>query len=74
MTEKNNLNSQTEKELKRLGVKKVYIIGLSGSVSNDVQKQLESNNLTTDRVGGSDRYQTALSIAKKIEELKIYQK
>ncbi len=37
LTEKNNLNSQTEKELKRLGVKKVYIIGLSGSVSNDVQ-------------------------------------
>lgn len=65
LTEKNNLNSQTEKELKRLGVKKVYIIGLSSSVSNDVQKQLESNNLTTDRVGGSDRYQTALSIAKK---------
>ncbi|EQG17910.1 cell wall binding repeat 2 family protein [Clostridioides difficile DA00062] len=70
LTEKNNLNSQTEKELKRLGVKKVYIIGLSSSVSNDVQKQLESNNLTTDRVGGSDRYQTALSIAKKIEGLK----
>ncbi|MBY2231079.1 cell wall-binding protein Cwp14 [Clostridioides difficile] len=70
LTEKNNLNSQTEKELKRLGVKKVYIIGLSSSVSNDVQKQLESNNLTTERVGGSDRYQTALSIAKKIEGLK----
>nr|UWI49317.1 cell wall-binding repeat-containing protein [Clostridioides difficile] len=70
LTEKNNLNSQTKKELERLGVKKVYIIGLSGSVSDNVQKQLESNNLTVDRIGGSDRHQTALNIAKKIEALK----
>ncbi|MCC0694942.1 cell wall-binding repeat-containing protein [Clostridioides sp. ES-S-0048-02] len=70
LTEKNNLNLQTKKELERLGVKKVYIIGLSGSVSDNVEKQLESNNLTVDRIGGSDRHQTALNIAKKIEGLK----
>lgn len=69
LTDKNSLNVDTKQELERLGVEKVYIIGLSNSVSENVAKQLESIGIQTQRIGGNDRHETALNVAKNIKNM-----
>lgn len=69
LTEKNSLNIDTRQELERLGVEKAYIIGLSNSVSENVNTQLKSINIQTERIGGNDRHLTALNVAEKIKSM-----
>ena len=67
LTEKNSLNLNTKAELKRLGVNKVYVVGGTNSVSDNVINQLKSNNITVERISGNDRYETSLKVAKKMD-------
>ncbi|WP_147568492.1 cell wall-binding repeat-containing protein, partial [[Clostridium] dakarense] len=66
LTEGNKLNSETKKELSRLGARTVYVIGGESVVSNSVINELKSMNITVERISGKDRYETSLEIAKKI--------
>ncbi|MBD8045851.1 cell wall-binding repeat-containing protein [Clostridium faecium] len=66
LTEKDKLNSKTEAQLKKLGIKKVVMVGGDGVISNNVDKKLKSMGISTERIGGKDRYQTSLAIAKKV--------
>ncbi|NOH16248.1 cell wall-binding repeat-containing protein [Clostridium cochlearium] len=66
LTKKNSLNKDTLKELKRLGVKQVYIIGGNGSVSKEVENKVKSIAKNTERLQGKDRYETSVKIAEKL--------
>lgn len=60
------LNSDTAAELKRLKVKKVYIVGGYAVVSSGVESQLSSMGFSTVRIAGQDRYETSLKVAKEV--------
>ena len=60
------LNSDTAAELKRLKVKKVYIVGGYAVVSSGVERQLSLMSITTDRLAGYDRYETALKVTQEV--------
>lgn len=66
LSEANKLNSKTEAQLKKLGIKKVVMVGGDGVISNNIDKKLKSMGITTERIAGKDRYQTSLEIAKKV--------
>lgn len=67
LTNKNSLNQDVENELIRLGVKKVFIIGSEGAISKDVENKIKSLNISVERIGGRDRFETSIEIAKKID-------
>lgn len=70
LTNKENINKNTLKEIKRLKLEKVYIVGGIDVVDENIYKQLEENKIDTKRISGSDRYETSLEVAKAIKEIK----
>ncbi|GAA0707330.1 hypothetical protein GCM10008904_16460 [Paraclostridium ghonii] len=70
LTQQEYLNKDTKKELQRLGVKNVYIIGTDDVVSEKVNQDIKSMGISTERLGGDDRYETALKIVKKMDSIK----
>lgn len=66
LTNKDTLNDSTNTELKRLGVKNVFILGGTGVISQNVGSQLNSMAVKTTRLFGQDRYETSVAIANQI--------
>lgn len=67
LTEPGSLNSDTLKELKRLGVKHLFIAGGTGAVSQRVEDALKAGGIETiERVYGTTRYDTSVKIAEMI--------
>lgn len=73
LTSKDFLNAETEKELIRLKVKKVIIIGGNGVVGNSVANKISSLTYTgqvqkidCERIWGQDRYETSVAVAKRL--------
>ncbi|MHC6179323.1 cell wall-binding repeat-containing protein [Clostridium sp. JNZ X4-2] len=66
LTGYNNLNPYTSSELTRLNVKNVFVIGGKAVVSQSIEDSLKARGMKVTRIGGSDRYDTALKIAAKI--------
>jgi len=60
------LNDDTTTELKRLMVKKVYLIGGLGAISANVENQLAKLSISTTRIAGQDRYDTSVQVAKAL--------
>ena len=50
------------KDLKAKDLEKVTIVGGNGSVSGLVQKELEELGLTTERIAGTNRYETSVKV------------
>uniref|UniRef100_UPI0031B5B4DE cell wall-binding repeat-containing protein n=2 Tax=Clostridioides difficile TaxID=1496 RepID=UPI0031B5B4DE len=69
LTEKDNLNAKTKEEIKRLGVKNIYVIGSTNTISANVEKELNNLNINVKRIGGTDRINTSLKIAKELENV-----
>lgn len=69
LTNKDTLNEETKQQLKDLGVKNVYIIGGENVVSNKIEEQLISENITVDRIQGSNRQATSIEIAKRLDQI-----
>ena len=65
---KDSLNDSTLKEIKRLGAKSVVLVGGTASLSTNVERTLQSNNLIVERISGKSRFETAIEIAKKLRE------
>lgn len=67
LTSSKGITNETVNELKRLKVKKVYVIGETGVVPNSILEAIKKN-VTTDveRIGGADRYATSIKIAEKL--------
>lgn len=68
LTGKASLDSHTNNELIRLGVKKIYLLGGEGTISEAVENELKSI-ATVERVGGLNRYETSTMIAEKARQL-----
>ncbi|MCC0631272.1 cell wall-binding repeat-containing protein [Clostridioides sp. ZZV15-6388] len=68
LTQSNKLDSRTKAELKRLGVKNVYLIGGSIAIGSNVEKQLDAENINFERISGNSRYETSLKLAEKLDK------
>lgn len=70
LTDRYSLSESAASELKRLGVKNVYIIGGKGAIPADLESQLKANGVTgtVKRVYGEEFYDTSVECAKKIAE------
>ena len=68
LSDKDYLPEVTKNEIKRLGAKNAIIVGGTGVVTDAVTQQLKSLGITNvTRLGGTDRYDTSLEIAKYID-------
>lgn len=68
LTKTDELPPETLQELKRLGAKKVIVIGGTQVVSDKLYKEL-SNSFDVRRLGGRDRYDTSRLIANEVLEM-----
>lgn len=57
------LMPNTEAELSRLGVKEVFIVGGTASVSKEIENKLSAKGIKITRVSGNNRYETSLAVA-----------
>lgn len=69
LSKSGGLDSNTLKEIERLGAKNVYLIGGNNSLSKDIEKSLSSKGLNLERIGGENREKTALAIAEKLASI-----
>lgn len=60
------LSPETAAELKRLNVKKAYLVGGTGAIPSSVESQLSLSGMAPVRLAGQDRYDTALAVAKAV--------
>lgn len=70
LTAPDQLTEATKKELARLKVKNVILLGGEKALTNKVKTQVESLNIKVKRVSGSSRYETALKIAQEVNPAK----
>lgn len=66
LTDKSGLPANVVAELKRLQVKNVFIMGGTGAVPLSIENQIKQMGITTERLGGADRFETAVKIAEKL--------
>jgi putative cell wall-binding protein len=66
LTTVNSLPDVTKQTLVDLKVKTVQIIGGDGVISTNIESELQSMNITINRIFGNDRYETAIKIAEQI--------
>ena len=69
LTQKDKLYEVTKSELKRLGVKKVYLIGGEAVLSENIEMELKAQNIEIDRIYGETRELTALEIANRLDKI-----
>ncbi|KKY02176.1 cell surface protein [Paraclostridium benzoelyticum] len=70
LSKSNDLTNYTKQEIKRLNPQNIIIIGGENVIKKDVINQLNNlnYNFKISRIGGSDRYETNLMIAKEISK------
>ncbi|MCM3742069.1 cell wall-binding repeat-containing protein [Oceanobacillus luteolus] len=66
LTQSNKLTDVTEKEIKRLGAKTVYLLGGEGAISKSVENKVKKLGVTVKRISGNNRIGTASAIAKEV--------
>ena len=66
LARKDKLDVEVLNEIKRLKATKVFIIGGPQVISSDIEKTLRNMKLTTDRIYGSNRYETSVKIAERL--------
>lgn len=65
----NALNSDTKEELAKLNVKKVYVTSGAAVIKQAVLNELKGMGIEVESLGGNDRFDTSVNIAKKLVEL-----
>ena len=65
----NTLNADTKAELTKLNVKTVYVTSGTAVISQEVINELKGMNITVESLGGIDRFETSVNIAKKMVTL-----
>ena len=66
LTHSNTLPVETRTEIIRLQADKVIILGGTGAISANVEAQLKAMGLEVERIGGSNRYETAILVAERM--------
>ena len=65
LTKASYMPSETIRELKRLGVSEVSIVGGYNTINRQVTDELRTMGISTERIYGKDRYDTARELANK---------
>lgn len=60
------ISPEVASELKRLNTKKVYIVGGTGVIPHSVESKLTMLGISSVRLAGPERYDTALEVAKAV--------
>ncbi|MDU5977330.1 MAG: leucine-rich repeat protein, partial [Finegoldia magna] len=68
LTQSDQLNETTKKAIKEWGIEKVTIIGGKTQVSETIKETLQNEGLKVDRLAGRTRVDTALEVAKAVNE------
>jgi putative cell wall-binding protein len=63
------LNAYTKAELLKLNVTKVYVTSGTAVINQAVLNELATMNITVESLGGADRFETSVNIAKKMVAL-----
>jgi putative cell wall-binding protein len=66
LTDKDQMPEATISELKRLLVKKVYVIGDTGVISSNIENELGKMGISSIRLQGNNRYETSVRIAEQL--------
>ncbi|HHY28306.1 MAG TPA: N-acetylmuramoyl-L-alanine amidase [Desulfitobacterium dehalogenans] len=66
LTPSRGLDEGVLAEIKRLNAQHVILLGGTGVMGNPVTKALEKEGLTWERIGGADRYETAVMVAERL--------
>ena len=69
LTKADSLNEATKAEIKRLNASKVILIGGETVLSNKIVQDIKgiNSNISVERIGGIDRYETSLLIAQRLD-------
>jgi putative cell wall-binding protein len=62
-TDKDSLPQASADEIKRLGTKKIWIVGGTAVVSQELEDSWKAEGFTVTRLAGEDRYETAAAVA-----------
>ncbi|KIE48273.1 N-acetylmuramoyl-L-alanine amidase family protein [Clostridium argentinense CDC 2741] len=66
LSEQKSLTEGLKNELQRLKVKQVFIVGGEGALSKDIENQIKALGINIKRIGGANRYETSVLIAKEV--------
>ncbi len=66
LTPKTSAPTEVLNEISRLGSTQAYVLGGTGAISDTVVDQLQAYGLSVTRLSGSNRYETATSIANEV--------
>ncbi len=69
LTDRDSLSKATLDELRRLGVKTVYLIGGEAAIKKKVAEDLTSAKIEVKRIAGNESYDTSVVCAKEILKL-----
>lgn len=67
-TESTMLNIDTFNALKSWSIKKAYILGGNGVINENVENHIKCLGITVERIGGQNRYETAIKIIKRFDD------
>lgn len=72
LSSENTLPNETKSEIERLKPKKIILIGGENTIASEVVSDIKSisEDISIERIGGNNRYETSLEIAKHIDEKK----
>lgn len=70
LTEKDQLNDLTSREINRLKAKNIVIIGGNNSISKDLEDKLVASGKQVQRISGDDRKDTSKRIAEEVLKIK----
>ncbi|APM40310.1 cell wall-binding repeat-containing protein [Clostridium kluyveri] len=66
LTESGNLNQAVKEEITRLKARYIIEIGGTASISQSIEDQLKSMSLDVQRLGGQNRFETSVTVAKAL--------
>lgn len=67
LTDTSELSKSVKDKIKNIEAKKVIIVGGIGAVSQEIENEINNMNLQCERIGGKDRYETSINIAKRLQ-------
>ncbi|MBU5228247.1 cell wall-binding repeat-containing protein [Clostridium senegalense] len=68
LTHQDNLTDSTKKQIEKIKIKNITLVGGTSAISENVENQLKSMKINVSRLGGIDRYDTSYIIAEKVSE------
>ena len=66
LTDVNSIPKATSDEISRLGAKNIYILGGTGVISQNVEKELKNKQFNVVRLAGTDRFDTGIQIGNEV--------